>query len=264
MLQPRDGLGEGTRQLEEGIPGPRNRGRLSRIMRLTLQARGHAPPRDSTPEPVLDPLLRPVKDRALLPLAKALAGVGPGTVTAVAFAFGVAAAAAAWRGGLRLAAALWLANRVLDGLDGAVARVYGKSSDLGGFLDLVADFAVYAAIPLALAFRPGADPALPGAAAFLLGVFYVNAAAWMVPSALLERRGRGPNERGEATSVVIPEGLISGAETVLFYTLFFLLPDHQVLLFLVMAALTAITVAQRVVWATSKFRGPQGPRPSQA
>jgi len=204
---------------------------------------------------VFDPALRRIKDVALAPAARALGGVNPGWLTSFGFGLGVGSAALAWKGHLGWALALWLTNRILDGLDGAVARLHGKSSDLGGLLDLVADFTVYAAIPLALALRPGVDPALPAAAGLLLGVFYVNTAAWMVPSAILERRGRGVGERGEPTSVVIPEGLISGGETVLFYTLFFLLPGHQVLLFRTMAALTAVTVVQRLVWAFSEFRG---------
>jgi phosphatidylglycerophosphate synthase len=42
-----------------------------------------------------------------------------------------------------LALALWLLNRALDGLDGAVARASGGGSDLGGLLDFLADFVVY-------------------------------------------------------------------------------------------------------------------------
>ena len=211
---------------------------------------------------MFDPALRKIKNLALGPPARAMGHVSPGLLTALGFGAGAGAGVLAWKGRLQWALVLWLANRILDGLDGVVAHLHGKSSDLGGLFDLVADFAVYAAIPLALALRPGADPALPGAAALLLGVFYVNAAAWMVPAAILERRGRGVDERGEATSVVIPEGLISGGETVLFYTLFFLLPDRQVVLFRVMAALTAVTVVQRLVWAAFAFRGPKARNPA--
>lgn len=211
---------------------------------------------------MFDPALRPLKDRILHPVARALGRVDPGVLTALGLVAGAAAAALAWKGSMQGALVLWLTNRVLDGLDGAVARLHGTGSDLGGLLDLVADFTVYAALPIALALRPGADPALPGAAALLLGAFYVNTAAWMVPSALLERRHRGVVERGEATSVVIPEGLISGGETVVFYTLFFLLPDHQVVLFHLMAGLTAVTIVQRLLWAATEFRRPRGAGPS--
>jgi phosphatidylglycerophosphate synthase len=194
-----------------------------------------------------------MKDRIIDPLARNLPGLHPRLITGLALLAGLGAVGAAWGSAFGVGLVLWLVNRLLDGLDGAVARAHGRSSDLGGFLDLVADFVVYAAIPVALALRPGAPPGLARAAVLLLAVFYVNSAAWMVPSALLEKRGQGADRKGEATSVTIPEGLVSGGETVLFYSLFFLLPGQQVTLFLLMAGLTGITAVQRVIWASREF-----------
>lgn len=180
-------------------------------------------------------------------------GVSPSFLTAVGLVVGLGAALAGWHGRFALGFALWSVNRILDGLDGAVARVHDKSSDLGGYLDLLADFVVYAAVPVALALRPGASPELLPAGLILVAAFYVNTASWMVPAALLEKRRPGVSARGEPTSVTIPEGLISGGETVVFYALFFLLPTRQVTLFGVMAALTAVTVLQRLVWGVRVF-----------
>jgi phosphatidylglycerophosphate synthase len=210
---------------------------------------------------MLDPLLRPAKDAVLGPLARRLEGVAPNALTALSLGLGLGSAWAVWQGDFGVALGLWAANRVMDGLDGAVARAHGRVSDLGGYLDLVADFVVYAAIPLALALRPGAAPGAPGAALVLLATFYVNAAAWMVPAALLEKRARGAtaarDPRGP-TSIPMPEGVVSGTETVLFYTAFLLAPAHVVALFIAMAVLTAATVAQRVLWGARTFRGPGG------
>lgn len=127
-------------------------------------------------------------------------------------------------------------------------------------LDLVSDYTVYAAIPVALALRPDAPDLLPLATLLLLSTFYVNSAAWMVPSAMLERRGRGPN--ASETAIAIPEGLISGSETVVFYGLFFLLPGWQTELFFLMASLTALTVVQRIFWAARVFRSPAPSEPA--
>ena len=202
---------------------------------------------------MLDPFLRPLKDRALAPVVRAAAGVPPGAVTTLGLALGLGAAWAAWSGAFTEGLLLWLANRFLDGLDGAVARQQSNQSDLGGFLDLMADFAVYAAIPVALALRPGADPGLASGALLLLAAFYLNAVSWMVPAAILEKRGRGAAVRGEPTSVAMPEGLMAGTETVVFYAFFFLFPNHQVFLFRLMAALTGLTVLHRIVWARRAF-----------
>lgn len=191
----------------------------------------------------------------LEPLARELPGASPTLLTAIALVLGLASAYAAWHGLFIPALALWLANRTMDGLDGVVARVHGKASDLGGYLDLVTDFVVYASIPAALALRPGADPGLAGAAVLLLAAFYVNTVSWTVAAALLEKRADAPDSPRGSMSVVIPEGLISGGETILFFSLFFLLPRQQVALFHIMAALTALTVVQRVLWASRTFRG---------
>lgn len=202
---------------------------------------------------MFDPILRRAKDRALAPIARAFRRVEPGAITALALALGLGAAWAAWIGAFGPGLVLWLANRVLDGLDGAVARLRGDSTDLGGFLDLMADFVVYGAVPVAMALRPGADPALAPATVLLLMAFYVNAASWMVPAALLEKRGRGARDRGEPTSLILPEGLVAGGETVVFYALFFLFPDRQVALFQLMAGLTGFTVLQRILWGIRTF-----------
>lgn len=198
---------------------------------------------------MFDARLRVLKDRLLDPVARALPFVSPGFVTALAFVAGLGAVVVLWEGRFGWGLVFWLANRVLDGLDGAVARVQGRSSDLGGYVDLLADFVVYGAIPAVLALRPGADPGLVTPALVLLVTFYVNAASWMVLAAILEKRHRGAEARGEATSISIPEGVISGGETVLFYTLFFVLPAQQAFLFILMAGLTALTVLQRLLWA---------------
>jgi phosphatidylglycerophosphate synthase len=181
--------------------------------------------------------------------------VHPTWLTAASLLVGVAAATAGWLSAFGAGLGLWVLNRVLDGLDGIVARLGGRVTDLGGFLDLVSDFVVYASVPVALALRPGAPPELRADALLLLAVFYVNTAAWMIPSAILEKRGQGAARRGEPTSVSIPEGIVSGGETVVFYSLFFLFPAWQSGLFRLMAVLTALTVVQRVVWAARHFRG---------
>ena len=102
--------------------------------------------------PVIDQLLRQPKERFLAPLALGpLRTVSPTTLTVAAFVVGLGAAVAAWQAAYPLALMLWLANRALDGLDGTVARLHGKQSDFGGYLDIVLDTVIYAAVPLGIA-----------------------------------------------------------------------------------------------------------------
>jgi phosphatidylglycerophosphate synthase len=195
---------------------------------------------------VLDGLLRPVKDRVLAPVvSRAARHINPFLVTWLAFLSGLGSALFAYFGSVPWSLGLWLLGRVLDGLDGALAREAGTQSDFGGYLDIVLDIVVYTAIPLALAFGPGGPDAV-GAAAVLMGVFYINIGSWMYLSALLEKRmaaGIGP------TSVVMPTGLVEGSETVFFYSVFLLLPALAPELFLAMASLTLFTAIQRIACA---------------
>lgn len=92
--------------------------------------------------------LGPALDRIGAALADR--GVRPLVLTGLGWAVGVGACVAAGLGLWRIALVLWLANRLLDGLDGPVARRRG-ATDLGGFLDLVADFSIYAGFVVGVA-----------------------------------------------------------------------------------------------------------------
>lgn len=198
---------------------------------------------------MIDKVLRYPKERVLEPIAlRLLRSVHPNAITIVACGVGIAAAVAVWQQAYVPALVFWLLNRVLDGLDGTVARLTNKQSDFGGYLDIVLDTVVYAAIPIGLALGVGTNAAYL-ALVFLLASFYINGASWMYLAALLEKRNSGATARGELTTVTMPGGLIEGAETILFYTLFLLLPGTLVPLFSVMGALVLVTAAQRLVWA---------------
>jgi phosphatidylglycerophosphate synthase len=198
---------------------------------------------------VFDDVLRALKDRALAPLARALGtAISPTTVSLLSFAAGLAAALLLVRRSYLAALASWWLSRLLDGLDGTLARVQGRSSDLGGYLDLLLDFFVYALVPIGLVVGAPSAASLY-ALGFLLGAFYVNAASWMYLAAILERRGKGAVTSGQATTVATPPGLIAGTETIVFYTLFMLWPERAPALFAVMGALVVVGVGQRIVWA---------------
>jgi phosphatidylglycerophosphate synthase len=197
---------------------------------------------------VVDKFLRASKEQALSPLAlRLLRPIHPITITLAAWGVGLAASVAAWYQVYLLALALWLLNRLLDGLDGTVARLQQKQSDLGGYLDVLLDTTIYIAIPLAVALGHNTAGGYLSLA-LLLGSFYLNTASWMYLAALQEKRRAGAGEQGEWTTITMPEGLIEGTETIIFICLVLLLPGQIVPLFLAMALLVCFTVIQRVVW----------------
>lgn len=198
---------------------------------------------------MFDEWFRIWKERWLSPFARTLAPwITPFHLTGTGFLFGVLSAVAASRAQWMFALAFWILNRVLDGLDGTLARARQHQTDFGGYLDILLDFVVYAAVPLGVAF------ALDSRAtwivlAVLQATFFVNAASWMYLAAVLERRGEGASARGEMTTVTMPRGLVAGTETVVFFTLFLVWPQHFVALAAVMAAGVSIGITQRIVWA---------------
>jgi phosphatidylglycerophosphate synthase len=192
--------------------------------------------------------------RYLLTLPAGFLGrfLSPNALTLIAFIFGIAAAVSAYRGVLVLGLLLWALNRIVDGLDGEVARLYGTQSDYGGYLDILLDFTVYAAVVLGLALWQG-EERLYISLAVLLAMFYINAASWMYLAGILEKRGQA-DASSRTTSLAMPEGLIGGSETLILFTLFFIFPDRLVLLYSLMALFTAVTILQRLIWAHRRLQ----------
>lgn len=203
---------------------------------------------------MIDKVLRPPKERALTPLASRMASyIHPNSVTVIACVVGLASAVAAWQHAFGVALALWVLNRVLDGLDGTLARVADQQSDVGGYLDIVLDNIVYAAVPLGVALALDTRAAYLGVA-LLFASFYINNASWMYLAALLEKRNVGAQARGELTTIAMPGGLIEGTETIVLYGLLLLVPGASVPLFMIMGVLVLCTAAQRLIWAVRALR----------
>ncbi|MFW5826696.1 MAG: CDP-alcohol phosphatidyltransferase family protein [Alkalispirochaeta sp.] len=204
---------------------------------------------------------RSFKDSILNPLERTIpAGLSPSAITGISLIPGLATAVCAAAGWWGWSIGLFAINRVLDGLDGIVARRRGTQSDFGGYLDIMADFTVYAAIPIGVWLGARGIAGDGGATAgalplvVLLAVFYVNAASWMYLSAILEKRGAQTAAAATAraplaTSVTMPSGVVEGTETILFFALFLLFPAQYAILFWVMAGATAAGVVQRLIWA---------------
>jgi len=184
-------------------------------------------------------LTGPVLDRGARVLANA--GLRADQLTVVGWGVGAAACVAAGLGLWPAALGLWLGNRLLDGLDGALARIQGPT-DRGGFLDLVADFSIYAGFVLGVAL---AVPSARLAVVALLSAYYVSGTAFLAVSSLLERRR---HQFGDGRSFRFVGGLAEGTETVVVYVLFTLLPSHAATIAWTFAAAVAVTAAQRVAF----------------
>lgn len=198
---------------------------------------------------MVDKTLRVPKEQALTPIAsRFFRHIHPTTITLVAFGVGMAAGVAVWQQAYWLGVGLWILNRVLDGLDGTVARVNNKQTEFGGYLDIVLDTCIYAVIPTSIVLSM---PTYGGwlALMFLMISFYINAASWMYLAALLEKRSLGAQSKGELTTITMPGGLVEGTETVVLFTVFLLFPAAHIGLFVFMGTLVYVTIMQRLFWA---------------
>ncbi|MDA8367259.1 MAG: CDP-alcohol phosphatidyltransferase family protein [Actinomycetota bacterium] len=166
-------------------------------------------------------------------------GVSPGAVTAAGWVVGAGACVAAATAQWAVALGLWLGNRLLDGLDGPVARARG-ATDRGGFLDVVADFSVYAGFVVAVAV---AVPPARLACVVLLFTYYLSGTALLALSSLLERRRQSA---GDGRSLRLTGGLAEGFETIVAYVAFCLLPGSAATIAWVFAGAVGLTAVQRV------------------
>ena len=144
---------------------------------------------------MLDSKLRPLIDPPLNAIGRALAGLGvtANGLTFTGLAFGLGGAAAIAHGHIVAGLALVLANRLLDGLDGAVARVRGPTP-LGGYFDIVADFAFYVSIPLAFGIL---NPANTLAALVLVASFVLTGVSFLAFAVTAAERGISTEAHGK-------------------------------------------------------------------
>ncbi len=187
---------------------------------------------------MFDDSLRPAAHRALAPVRRPLGAVPPWVLTVTGLVVGLAAAGAAASGWWGPALVGWWANRVLDGLDGEIARAQGRASRLGGLLDLSADVAVYAALPLGVATGIDTIEAWQAAAA-LLAACYLNITTVTVLG--------GFAQDSDVDRVALPVGLVEGGETIVLYSLVLVGGSWRVELLAVSAALIALGAVIRLV-----------------
>lgn len=198
---------------------------------------------------MLDLHLRATKDRVLAPLAARLGTrVSPMVLSILGAVLCVGAGLVAWQQFPLISVVCWLSGRLLDGLDGLVARRRGTASDFGGIADFLLDTIGYAAVPVGLA-AGAADVTSWTIVALLLATFYINSVSLLMLSAVLEKRAAGARQRGETTTVAMPSALIEGTETIILFTVALAVPQWANAVFVVMAIGVVIGIVQRTVVA---------------
>jgi phosphatidylglycerophosphate synthase len=191
--------------------------------------------------------IKPLLTRAARQLVAA--GIGADAITVTGFVVGMAAAVAIAFEAYVVGLVLLLASRLMDGLDGAVARAT-KPTDRGGFLDITLDFLFYASIPLAFAFAHPAQNALP--AAVLLAAFIGTASSFLA-FAIVAEKNRLASTAFPDKSFYFLGGPTEATETLIAFAAMCLWPAAFPLIAYGFAVLCAITVAMRIGWGWQRF-----------
>jgi archaetidylinositol phosphate synthase len=144
---------------------------------------------------------------------------------------------------LPMAVVLLLASGFCDALDGVVARVYGQTTEFGGFLDSVLDRYSDAAVYVAITVSGLCDP-LSGLVA-LTGSLLVSYTRARAEAADVKMESVGIAERAERMIILVAATLVA-----VFWRPTTALEAAMILL----AIITNLTVLQRGIYAYGKLK----------
>ena len=206
---------------------------------------------------MLDGKLRPLIDPPLNRMAKHLvkAGVKADILTGLGAVAAIFALIALCFQLYFVALLCIIGNRMLDGLDGSVARASTKNSegtDRGAFLDICADFLLYGGVIFGFALGDPEQNAL--AAAFLLFSYISGSSTTFFAYAILAaKRGETTEDQGKKGFYYLA-GLMEGTETIVAMCLMCLLPAQFPILAVIFGILCFATAIGRVVSAYHNFK----------
>jgi phosphatidylglycerophosphate synthase len=193
-------------------------------------------------------LIRPAIDGMARVLVRS--GIRADALTFTGLAVGLIGALAIAMHAPLIGAAAILISRLLDGLDGAVAR-QTQPTDRGGFLDISLDFLFYPSIPLAFAIADPSSNAL--AAAVLLAAFVGTGTSFLAFAVIAAKRGLTspayPNK-----SFYFLGGMTEAAETLTFFIAMCVWPQLFAPLAYFFAAMCTVTIVARIRWGWQAFR----------
>jgi len=191
---------------------------------------------------MLDPLMR----RLIDPPLNGVAAVWPRRVSAnqitiFGLALGVVCFLAIAVNAMTAALVLLALNRLVDGLDGAVARAR-TPSELGAYLDIVSDFVLWGLLPIGFIILDSNNAV---AAAVLLSSFSMSMTVFLAFAIMAEKRGLETDAQGSKSFFYIA-GLAEGTETIAFFAIVIIWPGAFIPAAFVYAGIVYLSVIGRV------------------
>ena len=172
---------------------------------------------------MLDRRLQPLTEPALSSFASIAikAGISADVASIIGFIFGLVAACLIAFGYFSLALVFFIINRIIDGLDGAIARA-NEPTYRGGFLDIVFDFIIYSSIPFAFAIY---DFGNSFAACFLVFSFVGTGTSFLAYALIHAKLSDKKKDTLNGKSFYYLGGLIEGSETIIFIVIILCFPS---------------------------------------
>lgn len=196
-----------------------------------------------------EPFRRRFAGVAAAPVARmARSGITPDALTWTGLGVALVAAWLVARGQPLLGITVWLVSRIIDGVDGLLAREANRTTLYGGYLDITLDMGAYSAMAVGFA---ASMPELQGRWGLVLVGYVLAITTTLALSSLAERADR---QLGGNRSLQFTPGLAEAGETTAVYVAIAVLPvcARWILdLYIVLLALTAI---QRTVLAKRLLR----------
>jgi phosphatidylglycerophosphate synthase len=199
---------------------------------------------------MLDSPIRPLIDPPLNKAAKLLAKtqLSANAATGIGFAFSLCAFAALAFQAYGWAIFFIVLSRIMDGLDGALAR-QSRPTDLGGFFDIVSDFVFYSGIVFFFAVgRPYF--ALP--AAFLIFSFVGSGSAFLTYAIFAAKNNLNHDRQGRKAFFYL-SGITEGTESIAALLLICIIPDYFSWIAYIFGGLCWLTTMGRIRQAIKDF-----------
>lgn len=218
------------------------------------------------PQSTLDAQIQSLSDNVINPLCHLVPFfVSPLHLTCLAFTCGLISCWHIYHEHNFQALIFWGLNRLLGGLDGAVARHRGNESELGAFLDLLGSFCVYSAIPISCGLAVSALDDLKQpfthlassdspwlSIAVLEVMFHIhNFVLFYAAAAIENHKQADKNPTKEMTNVAMRPTLVESFESGVIFTLMLAWPRRIEALCWAMVLLMVVGTIHRVQWLLS-------------
>ena len=142
-----------------------------------------------------------------------------------------------------------LANRIADALDGSMARINGITP-LGGYLDIVFDFIIYAGFVLSFGIS---KEHFTTVSLVLLFSYIGTASTFLSEAAIMAKTKYNTDNKILPKSIYYGSGMVEGFETILYMTFCLIFPNQFILISSIFAVMCFITFFSRIYIAYNRY-----------